>query len=237
MRRRPPYLDVSSLSVVIPTLNEARTIGPAIERLRNSGFRDIVVADGGSGDGTREMVTGMLDVVLVHAPRGRGHQIRAGVAATRSPLVIVLHADTQLPAQAAELILHAVKNDRVAGGCFRLSFDSRAPLLRAFAAAARFDSAFTTFGDQAFFFRRATYEAVGGAPAWPLFEDVELRRRLMSQGRFVKLAAPVTTSARRFEANGAARNQLRNVVLLLAYKLGCPPERLARYYDRNRNRP
>lgn len=234
MRRCQQHLGVNGLSVVIPTLNEAHNIVAALERLHNSGFEEIVVADGGSGDGTRELVIGIPNVILVDAPRGRGQQIGAGVAATRSPLVIVLHADTQLPAAAAQHILHAVTYARVAGGCFRLNFDSPSPLLRVFAAATYFDSPFTTFGDQAFFFWRAAYEAAGGAPDCPLFEDVELRRRLMGQGRFVKLAAHVTTSARRFEANGAVRNQLRNVALLLAYRLGWPPDRLARYYHQHR---
>ena len=105
-------------------------------------------------------------------------------------------------------------------------------MLGLYAAATRFDTALTSFGDQAFFASRTAYHAAGGFPAWSLMEDVELRRRLKRVGRFVKLRPRVTTSARRFEADGVARRQLRNGMILALFALGVSPERLSRMYAR-----
>jgi len=102
--------------------------------------------------------------------------------------------------------------------------------MRFYSWATRFETAFTTFGDQAFFFRRPVFEAIGGVPEWPFMEDVELRLRLRRAGRFVKLPQAVTTSARRFQMRGRLRGQLRNAVILTAFRLGVSPFRLARYY-------
>lgn len=78
--------------------------------------------------------------------------------------------------------------------------------------------------------RADAFREAGGFPAWPFLEDVEFRRRLKRHGRFVKLDAAVTTSARRFEAGGIVRQQLTNAIILCAFLMGVPADRLARWY-------
>jgi rSAM/selenodomain-associated transferase 2 len=220
------------IAVVVPTLNEAPRIAGLISRLHRQDISEIIVVDGGSTDGTREAVRATGMALLVNARLGRGYQIRAGIAVASAPIIIVLHADTELPADAARIVRETLAMPGVSGGCFSLAFDRRRPLLDLYAYAGRFDSAITSFGDQAMFFRRDTLEAAGGMPDQPLFEDIELRRRLRRHGRFLKRPETVTTSARRFDAEGAFTAQLCNACLLSAYWAGVPPGRLAAIYGR-----
>lgn len=220
------------IAVLIPVLNEAVGIATVLMALRQMDFAEIIVADGGSSDGTQAHVAGFEGVALVNCVRGRGPGINAAAAAATQPLLVVLHADTFLPPNAPQLIRATLADKAVAAGCFRLSFNQRSMALGLYAGVSRFETALTTFGDQAFFMRRETFNAVGGAPDWPLLEDVALRERLKAHGRFVKRPECVVTSGRRFEQRGSVRGQLRNAMVLGGYACGVPIATLAAYYQR-----
>lgn len=224
------------IAVVVPTLNEAHIIGSTLKALRRGGFCEIIVSDGGSHDETLAIAGQFEGVRVVRGDRGRGLQLSAGVMAACAPLVVVVHADTLLPADAADLIRDTLADGTIACGCFTLQFDNEGWLLSVYAAFSRFETRWTTFGDQGFFFRRSEFMRICGAPAWPLFEDVELRRRFLGVGRFRKLKASVTTSARRFEAGGHLRVQVLNAALLVGYHLGLPLGVLATIYENRRAR-
>ena len=217
------------IAVLIPVLNEAGGIGALLDRLLAMDFAEIVVADGGSVDGTADFVRAREGVRLVTSRRGRGVQINAAARTASQPILLVLHADTRLPADAPMLIRSTLRKGAVAG-CFRMGFDRPSWLLALYGWFTRFETGFTTFGDQAYFMRREEFEAVGGAPDWPLLEDVALRERLRARGRFVKRPERVVTSARRFVQRGMFFQQARNLVVLTGYYCGVPVARLAAVY-------
>jgi rSAM/selenodomain-associated transferase 2 len=219
-----------TIAVVVPVLNEAENIASLLDDLRRHAFAQTIVVDGGSDDGTLGLVRAAQGIELVQTARGRGLQQNAGAARAQAEVFLFLHADTRLPEGACDRIRAALGDPRVTAGCFRLSFDTRHPLLSLYARTSAFDSVFTTFGDQAYFVRADVFRKIGGFPVWPFLEDVELRRRLRRRGRFVKLDAAVTTSARRFRAGGIVRQQLKNALILCAFLLGVPAERLAHWY-------
>jgi rSAM/selenodomain-associated transferase 2 len=224
-----------SIAVVVPVLNEAARIGRLLDDLAEQGFREVIVVDGGSDDATAEIVRGK-GVTLIAAARGRGPQLNAGARAARGEVLLFLHADTRLPEGATDSIHALLDREDVVGGCFRLSFDERHPLLALYAAASALDSVFTTFGDQAFFVRARAFRDAGGFPDWPFLEDVELRRRLKRRGRFVKANTRVVTAARRFHASGIVRQQFWNALILGAFLVGVPAQRLARWYAPQREK-
>jgi rSAM/selenodomain-associated transferase 2 len=218
-----------SVAVVVPTLNEGDRIGPLLDGLAAFGFAEIVVADGGSEDGTAAIAR-EKGVLVVVGPRGRGPQQNLGARACRSDAVLFLHADSLPPPDVVPRIQAALGSADVVGGAFRTRFDAEHPVLALYAWAGRFETPLTTFGDQGLFMRRAAYEAAGGFPDWPFLEDVEMRRRLKRLGRFVKLRAEVRTSARRYFDEGLVRRQALNLAVLLRFWAGDDPERLARFY-------
>jgi len=216
------------LSIVIPTLNEEQYLARCLASVRPLGM-EIVVADGGSADATAEIARN-AGARVIEAPRGRGMQLHAGAEASHGETILFLHADSRLSADAVGVLGRVVADPGFRIGTFRLRFDSPRPLCRLYAWFSRFDSLWTSFGDQGIVVRRSFYRQLGGFPAWTVLEDVELLRRARRLSRIRSLPAEVTTSARRFEMNGMIRQQARNAVILLRYLLGTSPGALAALY-------
>ena len=225
------------MSVVIPALDEEATLARALESTLLEGVERIVV-DGGSADGTAEAARGLgAERVLCSAP-GRARQMDAGYREARGETVLFLHADTRLDAGWAEALARALGDPRVAGGAFRLRFDSPRRIYRVIEAGVRLRArlAGLPFGDQGLFVRRALLDESGGIPAVPIFEDLDLVRRIRRAGRLVLLPERAWTSPRRYERNGPLRQVLRNTLALTAWGLGLDRERVARWYRGRRAR-
>jgi rSAM/selenodomain-associated transferase 2 len=223
-------ISAGGVSVVVPTLNEAAVLGRTLAALPE-GLSEVVVADGGSTDGTPDIARAHGARVTVSAP-GRGPQMNAGAVAAKGEVLLFLHADTVLPPDAAARIGAALADPTAVAGAFLLGIDSTDPRLGMIARAANLRTRITgaPYGDQALFVRRGAFEAAGGFPDVPIMEDVALGRALKRVGRVVLVPARVRTSARRWERDGVARTTLRNAVLISLYLLGVAPARLARWY-------
>jgi rSAM/selenodomain-associated transferase 2 len=225
------------LSIIIPTLNEAACLGATLDAVAGLGRgAEVIVVDGGSGDGTPEIAR-RRGLSVLTAGRGRGAQLRAGAAAARGDVLWFLHADTLPPADAVERIAEALGQPRVVGGCFAIRFAGRGYPARFLTGLYPYLAWLGLYyGDSAFFVRRGAYEEAGGFRPVPLFEDLDLLRRLRRRGRFVRLAAVVTTSSRRFAGRSFLLTFARWTVLQLLYWLGVSPHRLARRYADVRGR-
>ncbi|NOT59236.1 MAG: glycosyltransferase family 2 protein [Acidobacteria bacterium] len=215
-----------TLSIIIPALNEA----VALTRLALSlPPAEIIVADGGSVDETMPMAMN-FGWQVVMAPRGRGTQMNAGARIARGEVLLFLHADTRLPRHAETLIEKALADATVCGGNFSLQFDGdtrAAACLTWLYPFLRWGG--MCYGDSAIFIRRTAFEALGGYRDFPLFEDVDLFRRMKRHGKFVRLAAQAVTSSRRFEGR-FLRTFAQWSCLQVLYWFGVSPHRLAQFY-------
>jgi rSAM/selenodomain-associated transferase 2 len=195
----------TALSIVVPVLNEARTVEGALRALlplRERGA-EVVVVDGGSSDGTWAIAAPLADRALA-APRGRARQMNAGAAVARGAVLLFLHADTLLPSDADRLIAQALAGG-AAWGRFDVCIEGRPRMLRIVAALMNARSRWTgvATGDQALFVNAQVFARLGGYADQPLMEDIELCKRLLqSAGRPACLHARVRTSGRRWEARG-----------------------------------
>ena len=224
------------MSVVIPTLNEAEELPETLRRLKAvAAIREIVVADGGSSDGTRE-VAESAGARWINGPRGRGRQLRAGCAATIGDVVVMLHADTWVPANLGEAIRQSLTRADVVGGGFWKVFRHPTWLMRGarFKCWLRLKAGGIILGDQGIFVRRDVLERVGGVPDLPIMEEFELCRRLRAEGRLVLAPATVVTSERRFRQLGVLRTYARMWRVSLSYQAGVAPEELKRIYEKKR---
>ncbi|MBX3635901.1 MAG: TIGR04283 family arsenosugar biosynthesis glycosyltransferase [Rubrivivax sp.] len=221
------------LAIVMPVLDEAAGIATtlaALAPLRARGAR-VVVVDGSSRDGTPALAAPLADRVIT-SPRGRALQMNAGAAsAADADALLFLHADTLLPPEADRLVLGAVARG-ARWGRFDVRIAGRPRLLRVVAALMNVRSRWTGIatGDQAIFVERTLFEAVGGFPAQPLMEDVELSRRLRAVARPACLRERVVTSGRRWESRGVWRTVWLMWRLRWRYWRGEAPEALARDY-------
>lgn len=196
-----------AVSVIVPVLNEAAGVVPTLQALaamRQRGV-EVVVVDGSSSDGTANLAQPHASVVL-NAPRGRARQMNAGAAVARGGVLLFLHADTQLPTNADQLVLDAMASGAV-WGRFDVRISGRAWMLRVVAALMNARSRWSGIatGDQALFVRREAFERIGGFPDQPLMEDIELCKRLRPVARPSCLRAKVITSGRRWESRGVWR--------------------------------
>jgi len=218
------------LSVIVPALNEAARIRGALEALaplRRRGH-EVILADGGSADGTPQLASGLCDRVVTSAP-GRGVQMNAGARVASGEVLLFLHADTLLPPGGEDAIFNAIKDHL--WGRFDVEIEGRHRLLKMIAWAMNLRSRLTGIatGDQAIFVRR---EAFAGFPEIALLEDVAFSKAMKRRGPPACLRPRVRTSGRRWEARGVLRTIFLMWRLRLMYFLGERPERLARLYEK-----
>nr|WP_314443857.1 TIGR04283 family arsenosugar biosynthesis glycosyltransferase [uncultured Sphingomonas sp.] len=216
------------LSIVIPTLNAAASMRSCLKRLEGAG--EVIVADGGSDDGTPALAA-ELGARVIRSPKGRGTQLREGASAARGDWLLFLHADTLLEdgwreAVAAHIAAHP--ND---AACFTFRLDDggwQARLVEA-GVAIRVAALGLPYGDQGLLISHRHYAEIGGFRALPLMEDVDIVRRI-GKRRLRQLGVAAVTSADRWRRDGWLRRSARNLSCLLLYGLGVSPERIARRY-------
>jgi rSAM/selenodomain-associated transferase 2 len=223
------------VSVVVPAVDEESSIATTLTALSELNPFEIIVADGGSTDRTVEIARQYARVI--HAPKGRGVQQAAGASTACGDVLWFLHADSVPGRDALKGMAHVLDDSRVAGGNFSLRFDGEQrsagqltsiyPFLRLLG---------LCYGDSGIFVRRGVYTSTGGFRPYPLFEDVDLVRRIRTFGRFETVPQEVVTSSRRFAHRRFGVVFAEWTALQLLYWAGVPPHRLAALYPPVRRR-
>lgn len=227
------------ISVIVPTLDAegslGRTLAAFAPALADGLVGEIIVADAGSRDGTRELAR-LRGAQVLECERGRGRQLDTGAAAARAPWLMFLHADTVLEPdweQAARSFIDDVDKTRrpPAAAAFRFALDDRGvrPRLIECGVALRCRLLRMPYGDQGLLIPAALYRELGGYRPLPLMEDVDLARRL-GRSRIVMLPAQAITSAARYRQEGYARRVARNLLCLTLYRLRVPVDAITRLY-------
>lgn len=221
------------LAIIVPCLNEAERISASLtplQSLRRDGH-EVIVVDGQSKDETARLAAPLADQVIT-SQRGRALQMNAGAAVSAAEVLLFLHADTQLPAQAVQSLREALAEGDRHWGRFDVQLSGGGPWLRLIAFMMNWRSRISGIatGDQAVFVRRALFEQVGGFPAIDLMEDIALSRLLKRYSRPACLKQTVITSSRRWEQQGVWRTITLMWRLRLAYFFGVDPARLKRRY-------
>ncbi|MDT8377107.1 MAG: TIGR04283 family arsenosugar biosynthesis glycosyltransferase [Mariprofundaceae bacterium] len=229
----------STVAIIVPLFNEVEQLPGLLKMLDGLHADEVVLVDGGSEDGTPDMLEQFLhpsfrrsEFRWLQSAKGRAVQMNAGASACQSDTLLFLHADSELDPAAIAAARSVMADHRIAGGRFDLKLSGAHPVLRLIERMINLRSRFTKIstGDQAMFIRRELLEQLGGFPEQPLMEDVEFSRRLKQKGRIACLRDTVTTSSRRWEQCGIFRTILLMWKLRFLYWAGVPPERLAAMY-------
>jgi rSAM/selenodomain-associated transferase 2 len=233
----PERVQPLRLSIIIPCLNEAAEIGATLAACHpaRSHAAEIIVVDGGSCDQTVDIARQGADLVL-SATRGRASQMNAGAQRARGGLLLFLHADSRLPADAVPQVLTGLAQSGKEWGRFDVTISGQHPFLPLIGALMNARSRLTRIatGDQALFVTRTLFAKVGGFPELPLMEDIALSAQLAKVSKPLCLRQRVTTSGRRWEKHGVLRTVLLMWRLRLAYWRGVSPFELARLYAPHR---
>lgn len=227
------------ISVVIPTLNAeaglTSTLAALVPATVQGVVREVIIADGGSGDATQE-IADIAGATFLRAAKGRGSQLAAGAEAARADWFLFLHADTVLqPGWEQEVAAFVEQVDQgerpPAAAAFSFALDDRGarPRFLEVIVALRCAVFRLPYGDQGLLISRRFYASLGGYKPLPVMEDVDLVRRL-GRGRLVMMRARAVTSALRYKREGYFPRMARNLACLSLYFLRVPPKTILRLY-------
>lgn len=225
-----------TLSIIIPTLNEAAHIGHLLEHLKKNSspknIKEIIVVDGGSTDGTPSLAK-TLGAKTITSEMGRAKQMNKGAELATGHVLYFLHADTYPPKNFDLYILNAIHNN-MSSGCFRMKFDTSKKFLRFFAWFSRINNQLCRGGDQSLFVLKDLFQKTGSFnEKYIIYEDTEFIGRLYKTSKFKVLPQHVVTSARKYEQIGTLKLQYHFGIIHLKNLLGVGPDQLYRYYKKN----
>jgi rSAM/selenodomain-associated transferase 2 len=220
-----------NISVIVPVLDEEKSIQATLHSLICLAPHEIIVVDGGSRDRTHA-ICGQFPIKLFSADRGRARQMNHGASRASGDVLLFLHADTRLPASALRDIATALSDSLYLGGRFDVELEGAHWMLKIIGALINYRSRVTQVGtgDQALFVRRDVFERIGGFQDIPLMEDIAFCRALKRIGGVACLRSHVITSARRWERDGVWRTIFKMWSLKVCYLAGVSPMRLKRFY-------
>ncbi|RBP53378.1 TIGR04283 family arsenosugar biosynthesis glycosyltransferase [Arenicella xantha] len=215
-------------AIIVPILNEVASLPYLLEHLIEQQADQVILVDGGSTDGTRELLVELpANFRVVYSAMGRAKQMNAGASVASKDVLLFLHADTRLPPNAVIEVKKAKD-----WGRFDVQFDSDLLAMRIIAFFINGRSRLTSIatGDQALFIRRGLFEQIGRYPELPLMEDVAFCKQLKSTVKPYCSKLKVTTSARRWQQHGVVKTVLQMWLFRLAFYFGVSPEVLKRRY-------
>jgi len=223
----------TQFSIIVPVFNEALLIQPFLQHLRERAREaEIIVADGGSSDGTVELATGFCDQ-LVKSERNRATQMNSGACVAHGEFLWFVHVDAELPLRCLDEIGRILDDPSVVGGYFRIRLP-RGLVYRLTDSFAHYAGILLRMrcGDHGIFCRRTAFLDIGGFPKVPLMEDVEFFRQLYRSGRVTYSDKRILVSPRRYEAIGRTRLTLAYGFIATLYIFGVPLSMLASIYKR-----
>jgi rSAM/selenodomain-associated transferase 2 len=228
---------MNNISIIIPILNEAETIVNLLTHLlKNSSqelISEIIVVDGGSNDGSQNMVSQFNNVVLLNSKKGRAIQMNVGAKHATGNIFYFLHADSFPPKDFDYAIINEIKKGNHAG-CFAMTFNTRHWWLIIAGWFTQFNYKMCRGGDQSLFVTKALFDSIGGFnESFIIYEDNDFVSKIYKRNKFVVIKKWLTTSARRYNKNGVFKLQYHFFVIYLKKWLGASPKNLNAYYKKH----
>ena len=112
----PAPVSPDELTVVIPTLNEREAIGLVLDELRQEGYKNLLVVDGYSTDGTPDIAREKGALVVFQHGAGKAGAIKTALEHVKTPYMLVMDGDSTYDPKDIKLLLaHAARYDEVIG--------------------------------------------------------------------------------------------------------------------------
>jgi rSAM/selenodomain-associated transferase 2 len=241
---------MSKISVIIPILNEAKTIenllNHLIENSSKENIAEIIVVDGGSTDGSMDIVSGPAQsrpinlssalektaITVINSPKGRAKQMNKGSEMATGDILYFLHADSFPPKNFDEHIINEVEKGHLAG-CFRLQFNHQHWWLRLASWLTQFSWRACRGGDQSQFITKKLFNEIGCFDErYVIYEDNILINELYKRKQFKVINKKLITSARRYEKHGVWKLQYHFWTIYVKKWLGASADELYAYYKR-----
>ncbi|MFB6207693.1 MAG: S-layer glycoprotein N-glycosyltransferase AglJ [Haloglomus sp.] len=101
-------MDRDDVCVLLPTLDEAETVGSVVDGFRDEGFENVLVVDGHSTDGTRDIARERGARVIEQSGVGKGQAVREGLDHVDASVVLMADADGTYRPEDAEAMLEPI---------------------------------------------------------------------------------------------------------------------------------
>lgn len=230
---------MNKISIIIPILNEAENISNLLNYLLNNASKknisEIICVDGGSNDGSQNVISKFANIKLLNAEKGRAKQMNFGAKHATGNILYFLHADSFPPKNFDKLIIEEVKKGNQAG-CFRMQFDSKHWWLKLSGWLTQLPFKCCRGGDQSQFITKPLFNDIGGFDEnFSIYEDNDLIAKLYARKQFVVIQKWLTTSARCYKSNGVWRLQFHYWTIHLKKFFGVSPKNLNNYYQKHIN--
>jgi rSAM/selenodomain-associated transferase 2 len=223
-----------SISIIIPTLNEAGTIATLVRGITEHAttVSEIIVVDAGSTDDTVPKALQAGATVFSSPVQSRAAQMNLGARKAKGDILYFVHADVRLLPDFCTHIGLTIEAGFEAG-CFRSCFDSSAPLLKLNAFFTRYNRMMCRGGDQTLFITKKLFDALNGFNEfYTIMEDYDLVKRICSQAKFKVIPRNVIVSARKYQTNSWLRIQLVNATAFMLFNLKVHPQRIRAFYKK-----
>jgi len=221
------------ISIIIPTYNEAATIGILLRYLRQNCHPneiEILVIDAGSIDDTLALATANGAQAMISPKKGRAAQMNFGSSLAKSNLLYFVHADSFPPISFIKDILLALQQG-FSCGRYQTTFNTNRFIFKINAFFTRFDWFICYGGDQTFFITKKLFEQVNGFNAGMLImEEYDLTERARQMGQYKIMKGKVLVSVRKYEGRSWWRVLLANRKAVALYKAGTSQQQIADTY-------
>ena len=220
------------LSIIIPAYKETAIIDDQIrsifDRAKDPQHIEIIICDVNN----TTQVSDKRAFYVNCKNKGRAVQLNYGAAHAQGEYLYFIHADSVPPFYFDRTIVKVISQKKLAG-CFRLKFDHDHHLLNISSWFTRFKSNWCRGGDQSLFITRDLFNQLGGFnESLGIMEDIEMVKRIKKYGEFHVINQYVTTSARKYLANGVYRLQILFGLLHMKYRLGFSQSSMQRFYKK-----
>lgn len=222
-----------TLSIIIPTYNEAENIAGLIRHLKaapDAGSAQIIVSDGGSEDDTLGAARAAGAQAVASPVKGRAGQMNYGVSLATGDVYYFVHADSRPP----QSFMHDIEAAIAQGhdcGSYRFRFDRNRGLLAVNSFFTRFNYLFFRGGDQSIFVTKSLWEKVGPYKEdMRIMEDYEFLARIWKAGRFKLIQKDTIVSARKYDSNSWLRVQLANLKVVRMWRRGATQDEMIDAY-------
>jgi rSAM/selenodomain-associated transferase 2 len=228
---------MNKISIIIPTLNEAENILNLLNHLINNSTKEnvseIICVDGGSRDGTQNIISNYKNIILLYSEKGRAKQMNVGAKHATGNILYFLHADSFPPKNFDAFIMDEVQKGNEAG-CFRMKFNSNHFWLKLAGWLTQFNWKAFRGGDQSQFITKSLFNKIGAFnERFAIYEDNDLISKLYAQKQFVVIQKWLTTSARNYNSHGIWKLQYHYWKIHLKKWMGADANELNRYYKKN----